>query len=156
MHQASPSAQVVSSTIQRVILRVCRAWRILWRLWPIVASVTTAYETHGWIASDDTFGARLAMIRQHKGWGNVKEAALACGIPVQSWRTWERDGKQPRYYPYVCQQIAERSGADFSWLLDGRRPGGGEVRREGIEPPTRWLGVPYSQSHFAATESTAA
>ena len=55
--------------------------------------MTTAPTEQGWVADDSEFGARLALIRQRMAWGNVKEAALACGLPVESWRNWERDGR---------------------------------------------------------------
>lgn len=80
---------------------------------PVSAGGTTE---RGWRPDDTTFGARLALVRQHMGWGNVKEAALACGLPVASWRNWERDGRQPRDYVAVCMKISERTGADLAWL----------------------------------------
>lgn len=86
-------------------------------------SVSTAAPAAPWVPSDGTFGARLALIRQRRGW-NVKEAALACGIPPQSWRTWE-GGVMPhgsRYFA-VCDQIARTVGCDYGWLVD-RRPSG--------------------------------
>lgn len=76
-----------------------------------------------WIANDATFAARLALIRQRMGW-NAKEAALACGIPQQSWRSWEA-GTVPhgsRYFG-ICAQIARATGCDYGWLVD-RRPTG--------------------------------
>lgn len=78
-----------------------------------------------WTANDATFGARLALIRQRMGWGNVKEAAMACGIPPESWRSWERDGVMPhgsRYFQ-LCEQISRVVGCDYGWLVD-RRPSG--------------------------------
>jgi hypothetical protein len=75
----------------------------------------------GWVPDDDTFGARLALIRQRMGWGNVKEAALACGLPPESWRTWERDGVEPRGIVQKVALISDRTGCDFDWLLWGRR-----------------------------------
>lgn len=83
----------------------------------------TAQSEEGWTADDRTFGARLALIRQHKGWGNVKEAALACRIPVESWRTWERDGVEPRNYLAVVEQISANTRCDYGWLRDGRPSG---------------------------------
>src|SRR5262245_32692478 len=55
----------------------------------------------GWIPDGSTFGARLAMVRQHVGWGNVELAATECGVPVQSWRRWERDGCYQRSAEFV-------------------------------------------------------
>lgn len=78
--------------------------------------VTTEATSRGWRPDDSSFGARLALVRQRMGWGNVKEAALACGLPVESWRNWERDGREPRSYIAVCQKISERTGADMAWL----------------------------------------
>ena len=77
-------------------------------------TVTSAEsQAQGWTADDSTFGARLALIRQRMGWGNVKAAAEACGIPVQSWRTWERDGVTPRNIVEIADTIAERTGCDY-------------------------------------------
>lgn len=45
----------------------------------------------GWRADDSTFGARLALVRQRMGWGNVKEAALACGRAGSDWYAVDRD-----------------------------------------------------------------
>jgi len=89
-----------------------------------------------WIPDDTEFGARLALIRQRMSWGNVKEAALACGLPPESWRTWERDNVSPRNYPTICRQIAVRTGCDLGWLM------GSTVRRSvtdqsPVSSPTR-------------------
>jgi|SRR2546423_3648057 len=84
----------------------------------------TPVQTPAWIPTDDTFGARLALVRQKMGWGNVKEAALACGLPPESWRTWERDNVTPRRVVQIARRIAERTGADYGWLLDGPRLAG--------------------------------
>jgi hypothetical protein len=54
-------------------------------------------------------------------WGNVKEAADACGLPVESWRRWERDGRAPRNVVEVSALIAERTGVDLGWLIAGNR-----------------------------------
>jgi hypothetical protein len=75
----------------------------------------------GWMPNDESFGARLALIRQRMGWGNVKEAAEQCGLPVQSWRTWERDNVQPRRIVDVAALISSRTGCDLSWLVFGRK-----------------------------------
>lgn len=79
----------------------------------------------GWVATDSSFGARLALVRQRMGWGNLKEAALACGLPVQSWRGWERDGRQPRDFVQTCQVIAETTGCDVWWLAGLDKPNDG-------------------------------
>jgi hypothetical protein len=72
-----------------------------------------------WIPTDSTFGARLALIRQRMGWGNVKLAAEACGVPPESWRTWERDGVEPRGLNRIAKKISERTGCDYGWLVGG-------------------------------------
>lgn len=75
----------------------------------------------GWVADDSTFGARLALVRQHMRWGNVKEAATACGLPVESWRSWERDGRAPQRLVDIAAIIADKTGCDYGWLLAGPR-----------------------------------
>lgn len=78
---------------------------------------------HGWTVDDSTFGARLALVRQRMQW-NIKEAARECGIPAASWGTWE-SGAMPRRYTEMCRLIANRTGCDYGWLLDGPRLSGG-------------------------------
>ena len=73
----------------------------------------------GWTPDVSTFGARLALVRQRMGWGNVKQAADLCGTPVQSWRGWERDGLMPRSLITVCIKIAGVTGVDYRWLALG-------------------------------------
>jgi hypothetical protein len=91
----------------------------------------------------DTFGARLAIIRQYMGGWNVTRAAEACGIDHQSWRTWESGQRRPRDYPVTCQTISERLGIDYIWLMVG-----GPLRRP---PSTKWLmASPASASSAAA------
>lgn len=97
-----------------------------------------------WIARDsDSFGARLALVRQRMGWGNVKEAALACGLPVESWRGWERDNASPRNLIDACRKIAARTGCDVHWLAglprmdSNHQPPG--LRRVTGYSPTRTL-----------------
>lgn len=82
--------------------------------------MTTA---RGWVPDDSTFGARLALLRQAMGWGNVKEAARACGIPTETWRSWEQrtDSELPRRAVERVRQIAASTGVDDGWLLTGRR-----------------------------------
>src|SRR5262245_26075047 len=73
----------------------------------------------GWIPDESTFGARLALVRQKMRWGNIVTAAEACGLPAESWRTWERDGMTPRRIVVVAKQIAGATGCDYLWLLLG-------------------------------------
>lgn len=84
----------------------------------------SAQTGHGWTPDDSTFGARLALIRQRMGWGNVKEAALACGLPVASWRNWERDGRMPRDVIGICRKISQTTGVDLAWLAGLPRQSG--------------------------------
>ncbi len=78
----------------------------------------------GWVPDPSSdFGARLALVRQHMAW-NGKQAADACGIDPQSWRSWETAGRRPRDYAKVCQRISEASGVSVIWLMTGQMPGG--------------------------------
>lgn len=52
-------------------------------------------------------------------WGNVKEAAVACGLPPESWRQWERDNVTPRKIVEITAIIAGATGCDRMWLLLG-------------------------------------
>jgi transcriptional regulator with XRE-family HTH domain len=72
----------------------------------------------GWIPDLSTFGARLALLRHHKGW-NLAEAARACDVPVPSWRNWEDRGREPRGLINVCMKIAGVTGVDLNWLVMG-------------------------------------
>lgn len=69
---------------------------------------------------ENTFGARLALIRQHFGW-NVVEAAKACDLDDGSWHNWER-GKGTRKFEEVTRQIALATNCDLGWLR-GMGPG---------------------------------
>jgi transcriptional regulator with XRE-family HTH domain len=69
-----------------------------------------------WIPQD-TFGARLALIRQRLGW-NVSQAAAHTGQIQSSWKRWEQ-GRRPREYVETCRAIADATGCDFQWLLLG-------------------------------------
>lgn len=70
-----------------------------------------------WAPDDSTFGARLALVRQHMRW-NAAEAARECGINADSWRLWE-EGRRPRDLMQTAQAIAARTGCDFRWLIMG-------------------------------------
>jgi hypothetical protein len=56
------------------------------------------------------------------GWRNKQEAALACGIPVATWSTWET-GAKPRDFEDACHKIANASGCDLNWLMTGQSSG---------------------------------
>jgi transcriptional regulator with XRE-family HTH domain len=83
--------------------------------------MTTSPQTRpqGWTPDLNTFGARLALLRQAMGWGNVAEAANQCSIPVASWRNWERDNREPRGLVNVALKIAGVTGVDHRWLIEG-------------------------------------
>lgn len=66
----------------------------------------------------DTFGCRLAQIRQAMGW-NVEEAASACGLVGQTWRNWEA-GTTPRNVLVIADQIAVRTGCNARWIVWGQ------------------------------------
>jgi len=85
----------------------------------------TSTPARGWRPDDSTFGARLALIRHACGW-NIKEAALACGLPVQSWRNWENDQRMPHDLVKVCTAISQRTGVDIGWLAGMPDTGGVE------------------------------
>lgn len=76
------------------------------------------------IPDASTFGARLALIRQLRGWSNVAQAARECGVPVDSWRNWEVDGRMPQRLTTIAMQIASAARVDYLWLVHG--PGRGE------------------------------
>lgn len=99
----------------------------------------------GYVPNDATFGARLVLVRQAMGWGNVRKAAETCGLPVESWRGWERDNRDPRGIHLIAEKIVEATardaagrarggeqipagllqGIDYDWLVPGSyRPGG--------------------------------
>jgi transcriptional regulator with XRE-family HTH domain len=67
----------------------------------------------------DTFGARLALIRQYLGGWNVKRAADHCGLEDATWRNWESGRTKPRDYAEVCRHIADAVGVDYAWLMVG-------------------------------------
>lgn len=62
-----------------------------------------------------TFGARLALLRQAKGW-NIAEAAEACAVPAASWRNWELHDRTPRDQVTVCRRIADAASVELAWL----------------------------------------
>lgn len=76
-----------------------------------------------WTPDDSTFGARLALIRQRMRWGNVAKAAKECGVPTDSWRNWEVDGREPHRLVTIAITIATRTGCDLDWLVYGPNRG---------------------------------
>ncbi len=88
----------------------------------------TTQTSHGWMPRDREFGMRLAMIRNVMQW-NAKEAAAECGVPQASWRDWELGKTRPRDILTVAKKIAERTGVDYYWVLEGHpAPMGGPGR----------------------------
>lgn len=86
----------------------------------------------GWEPDLNTFGARLALIRQRLRW-NVKEAAVACGIAPQSWRQWEA-GMSCRNQEQVARQVADVTGCNYLWLFAGPNPVPDTRRRSVVIP----------------------
>ena len=118
----------------------------------------TGRQAPGWVANDATFGARLALIRQRMGWGNVAKAAKECGVPIDSWRNWERDGREPHRLTTIAMTIASRTGCDYLWLVHG--PDRGSVRpTTRYAPGGRVLAVvgedPINRPHSAIHRGTA-
>lgn len=96
-------------------------------------TITAMERAAGWVPDATTFGARLALIRQHMGWGNIEKAAKACGISTETWRSWERDNREPHRLSAVARQIATATGCDYLWLLAGPDGGGGGTTRQYFE-----------------------
>lgn len=90
----------------------------------------------------DSFGARLALIRQYRGGLNVARAASMCGLDDQSWRNWEAGRSLPQDYPGVCLLISERLGIDYTWLMVG-----GPIRTQGTSEETRKSRPARSRNH---------
>ncbi len=65
----------------------------------------------------DTWGTRLAIVRQKMGW-NITEAARECGQTATSWQNWE-NGKGCREMHRVAAKVARRTGYSFTWLIAG-------------------------------------
>lgn len=66
-----------------------------------------------------TFGARLALVRQRVSIDNK-----ACGVPVETWLSWERGSREPRRMTTVSKQVASATGCDYLWLRHGLDRGG--------------------------------
>lgn len=89
-----------------------------------------------WTPDDSTFGARLAMIRQRMGWGNIAKAAKECGVPTDSWRNWEVDNREPHRMTTIAMSIATRTGCDYRWLVHGPDRGDLLPRLDSNQKPT--------------------
>ena len=89
-----------------------------------------------WIPTTDTFGARLALVRNAMGW-NMKEAADECGINQTSWGNWEQ-GVEPRGLAKAITKIVMRTGVDRDWLLWGAPPDSESRPRESNSGPSHY------------------
>lgn len=78
-----------------------------------MTDVASLSDLEPWIP-EDSFGARLALIRQRFHW-NVTEAANASGISPATWTTWE-GGSLPRDFIATCEKIATATGCSMRWL----------------------------------------
>ena len=74
-------------------------------------------QTEPWVPAD-TWGSRIAQVRQHLGW-NIKEAAQECGLSAESWRQWEKLGTRPRDQEVVAEAISKATGCSYVWLMVG-------------------------------------
>ena len=82
----------------------------------------------------------------------VQELADYLGVARNTVSTWINGRITPS--TQTLRLVALRTGVPYEWLRDGKTPadgpggpddGGGVVRREGIEPPTRWFDRSPSQ-----------
>lgn len=89
------------------------------------------------------------------------EFAEATGISRQSVSNYETGATTPKRPQLVVWAMA--TGFSLHWLQtgqeeasgpDGDGGGGAVVRREGIEPPTRWLGVRFPVQTIGAGART--
>lgn len=87
---------------------------------------TTQTATRGAIPQD-TFRARLMLVRLHAGDLTIKQAAEKSGLNYGSWSNWERGGK-PRDILDVADSISAAFGVDREWLLYGGQLAA-EIRR---------------------------
>ena len=72
----------------------------------------------GWLPRVDTLRGPPRLGAPAHGLGHVKEAAESCGVPVQSWRTWE-DGGIPRDILRLAKRVSAVTGVNYYWQLDG-------------------------------------
>jgi hypothetical protein len=109
-------------------------------------SVDVTGQGRGRTPDDSQFKTRLAMIEALMGWTNVKEAALACGFGVESYRGW-RKGRLPRDITAVATTISEVTGVDRDWIIRGSIPPDGAHAKSG------WSSMP---SYIPSRLTTAA
>ena len=114
-----------------------------------MSSDATADQAEAWIADDSTFGARLALIRQKMGWGNIAKAAKEVGVPTDSWRNWEVDGREPHRMPTIAMAIATRVGCAYRWLVHG--PGRGDDVSTAPTPPIERSNERYVEARVLRT-----
>lgn len=69
----------------------------------------------------------------------VQELADYLEVARETVSTWINGRVTPN--GQTIRLVAMRTGVNYRWLKDGvtNGPDKGEVRREGLEPPTRWL-----------------
>lgn len=96
----------------------------------------------------DTFGKRLVLLRTSMGWHNAALAANAYGIPLETYRWYEKGKGVPRDLMEKCLKISRVTGADFGWLYGGEAMAGMTpeqvlLAEEGVTRPlpllTDWL-----------------
>ena len=115
----------------------------------VVGMALPAVTDDPWVPAD-SFGSRLALVRNHLGW-NVKEAADACGLNDQSWRNWEA-GKLPRDLIATAEKIASTTNCSMMWLVGGHQnwkklmaPDLHVVQGTGSGPVSRGNGARFQQ-----------
>lgn len=109
----------------------------------MLAMTTSVAGPSTWIPTDDSFGARLALVRQRMGW-NIAKAARECGLNDENWRLWEQLGREPARLTTVAKQIATRTGCEYLWLVHG--PDRGQL------PPRPPVTRAYQTRRLAPTE----
>lgn len=102
---------------------------------PMTTAAAGPVASTGWTADDESFGARLALIRQRMSW-NIAEAARACGVNGESWRLWEQ-GRMPSRITTIAMSIASASGCDYLWLVHGPGRGGSVLPTTGYASDAR-------------------
>ena len=90
-----------------------------------------------WIP-EDSFAARLALVRVHLGGWNVAKTARFCGIDDQTWRNWEAGG-HVRDMEGVCRKIANAVGCSGRWLMVGGQLNSGQNWKNLMCPDLRVL-----------------